>query len=163
MVRTPIDLDHEVLSLIQVSTNDAVYLFDPYNSKHPEIKAIFKAYFGDKAKLVIGHTIEDDVNGIANFFELPRPVCQIIDIRTKYEQFKDTNRQCSLKAISKEILGKEICKKYTMTNWDRRPLNMCQIHYAAMDAYIILRIWDKLSFLIEDKAQNPEKYKKFKE
>jgi hypothetical protein len=32
---------------------------------------------------------------------------------------------------------------------------MCQIHYAAMDAYIILKIWDKLSLLIEEKAKNP--------
>lgn len=56
-----------------------------------------------------------------------------------------------LKSISKEILGKEICKKYTMTNWERRPLNLCQIHYAAMDAYIILKIWDKMEGLIKEK------------
>ena len=49
-----------------------------------------------------------------------------------------------------------------MTNWDRRPLNKCQIHYGAMDAFIIFKIWDKLSELIEDKVKNPEKYKKDK-
>jgi ribonuclease D len=132
-----------------------VYLFDPYNSKHPEIKAFFKAFFSDKEKLIVGHTIEDDIGGIANFFELSRPVCKVIDIRGEYQKFQEINKQISLKAISKEILGKEICKKYTMTNWDRRPLNKCQIHYAAMDAFIIFKIWDKLSLLIEDKVKNP--------
>jgi hypothetical protein len=32
---------------------------------------------------------------------------------------------------------------------------MCQIHYAAMDAYIILKIWDKLSVQIAEKKENP--------
>lgn len=59
-------------------------------------------------------------------------------------------KQCGLKHISKEILGKEICKKYTMTNWQRRPLNACQIHYAAMDAFIVLKIWEKLEILIKE-------------
>lgn len=47
-----------------------------------------------------------------------------------------------------------------MTNWDRRPLNLCQIHYASMDAYVILKIWDKLSLLIEQKSKDPQKFKK---
>ena len=67
----------------------------------------------------------------------------------------EVNKQFGLKNISKEILGKEICKQYTMTNWERRPLNKCQIHYAAMDAFIIFKIWDKLAELIEDKKKNP--------
>lgn len=29
-----------------------------------------------------------------------------------------------------------------------------------MDAFVIFKIWDKLSELIEDKKKNPEKYKK---
>jgi ribonuclease D len=71
----------------------------------------------------------------------------------------DAKKPFGLKSISKEILGKEICKKFTMTNWDRRPLNRCQIHYAAMDAFIIFKIWDKLTELIDDKKKNPQKYK----
>ena len=69
------------MSLIQVSTDSSIYLFDPYNAKHPEIKAFFKAYFSDKKRVVIGHTIEDDVGGIASFFELSKPLCQVIDIK----------------------------------------------------------------------------------
>jgi hypothetical protein len=54
-------LDLDVLSLIQLSTENEVYLFDPYNAKHPEIKEFFKAYLSDKSKMIMGHTIEDDV------------------------------------------------------------------------------------------------------
>lgn len=31
-----------------------------------------------------------------------------------------------------------------MTNWERRPLTLSQIHYAAMDAFILIKIWEKL-------------------
>ncbi len=68
LIRTPIDLDLDVLSLIQVSTHEEIYLFDPYNSKHPEITSFFRAYLGDKNKVVVGHTISDDIGSIAHFF-----------------------------------------------------------------------------------------------
>ena len=32
-----------------------------------------------------------------------------------------------------------------------------------MDAYIIIKIWDKLSSLIDEKKKNPEKFRKSKE
>ena len=64
------------------------------------------------------------------------------------------NRKVGLAAISKVILGKEICKKYCMTNWERRPLDDCQVHYAAMDAYIVLKIWEKMAKLIIENQDN---------
>lgn len=87
LVRTPIDHDLDVLSLIQISTENKIYLIDPYNSKHPEIKLIFKNYFGNPKKLVIGHTIHEDIGGIAHFFELPNPICKVIDVKIEYEKF----------------------------------------------------------------------------
>lgn len=31
-----------------------------------------------------------------------------------------------------------------MTNWERRPLLKNQIHYAALDAVIVIKIWEKM-------------------
>ena len=42
------------------------------------------------------------------------------------------------------MLGKEVCKKQTLTNWNRRPLRANQLHYAAMDAFCVLKIHEKL-------------------
>jgi hypothetical protein len=81
-------------------------LIDPNNSKHPEIKSIFKNFFENPKKLVIGHTIEDDVGGIAHFFGLSDPKCKVIDVKIQFENFAETKKQVSLKAISKQILGK---------------------------------------------------------
>ena len=89
---------------------------------------------------IIGHTVQNDINLLAKFFNIHHVKCKVIDIKDQYEKIRDKkNSKVGLAAISKEILGKEICKKYCMTNWQRRPLNLCQIHYAAMDAYIVLK------------------------
>lgn len=31
-----------------------------------------------------------------------------------------------------------------MTNWARRPLRSNQIHYAAMDAFVVIKIFEKM-------------------
>jgi ribonuclease D len=49
-----------------------------------------------------------------------------------------------LASIAETLLEKGICKEYTLTNWDRRPLLRNQIHYAAMDAFIVLKLWEIL-------------------
>ncbi len=41
------------------------------------------------------------------------------------------------------MLGKELCKAQTLTNWQRRPLRKNQLHYAALDAYVVIKIYDK--------------------
>jgi len=56
-----------------------------------------------------------------------------------------------LSNICFSLLGKRICKKNQLSNWDQRPLNKKQIKYAALDSYILLEIFEKLN--------NDSKYK----
>jgi ribonuclease D len=52
-------------------------------------------------------------------------------------------RFSSLAFITQQMLGKEICKNQTLTNWQRRPIRRNQSHYAAMDAAVVIKIYDK--------------------
>jgi ribonuclease D len=70
-------------------------------------------------------------------------MCQKIDICPIFKKCYPGKR-AGLAYISEVILGKQICKAYTLTNWDRRPLLRNQIHYAALDALIVLKIWEIL-------------------
>ena len=37
-----------------------------------------------------------------------------------------------------------MCKYEQISNWERRPLRKSQMHYAALDAYVLLKIFENL-------------------
>lgn len=68
----------------------------------------------------------------------------MIDLCKIYKAMNPESRYSSLAHICKQVLGKELCKTQTLTNWRRRPLRSNQIHYAGLDAYILIKIYEKL-------------------
>ncbi|KAL8011069.1 putative 3'-5' exonuclease domain, ribonuclease H-like superfamily [Plasmopara halstedii] len=71
--------------------------------------------------------------------------------RPKKRQYKVTEndagvKSCclSLAAIAKFYLGRPLDKRARMSNWERRPLSQAQLHYAALDAHVLLQIYSKM-------------------
>ena len=52
-----------------------------------------------------------------------------------------------------QVLGKPLCKEYTLTDWGRRPLLLNQLHYAAMDAFIVLILFEKMDKKLKEKGE----------
>ena len=44
-----------------------------------------------------------------------------------------------LSLLVNKTLGKRLNKTFQVSDWERRPLNEEQLHYAALDAYCLLR------------------------
>ena len=42
------------------------------------------------------------------------------------------------------LMEKKLCKSEQMSNWEARPLRFSQEHYAAMDAWILVQMMDKM-------------------
>ena len=50
----------------------------------------------------------------------------------------------SLAAVVEHLFGLPLDKTYQTSNWRRRPLSKAQVSYAALDALIVLRVYDEL-------------------
>ena len=151
MARTKLTKSKDLLALIQISTSDKVYLFDPMQTYKPILAEYLGRFFDDPSKKVIGHTIQDDFSLTLKALSYEKkPKCQVIDVRDSFEQLFPKEK-FGLTSISEKVLGKPICKEYTFTNWARRPLLLNQIHYAAMDAFIVLKIHAKLEAMMKEK------------
>lgn len=57
----------------------------------------------------------------------------------------------SLKNLTKEYLNCDLLKTQQLSDWSRRPLSSQQLHYAACDALVLLRLHDAISCEIEEK------------
>ena len=54
-----------------------------------------------------------------------------------------------LSELVRKLFGKPLDKSECLSNWDRRPLREAQLKYAALDAYVLVQIYD----LIDEKCK----------
>ncbi|KAF1774066.1 Ribonuclease H-like domain [Phytophthora cactorum] len=49
-----------------------------------------------------------------------------------------------MEAQAQYILGLPLDKRARMSDWERRPLTQAQLHYAALDAHVLVQIYYKM-------------------
>lgn len=49
-----------------------------------------------------------------------------------------------LAGLCERVLGIHLCKGEQMSNWEKRPLKFSQMHYAALDSYVLIDIYKEL-------------------
>jgi ribonuclease D len=59
----------------------------------------------------------------------------------------------SLAGVVAHLFGIEMDKSYQKSNWKRRPLTRAQLEYAALDAYITLRVYDELKRILTEQGK----------
>lgn len=127
------------LGLLQVADGEAVYLVDPLRI---EDWSPFKNLLADPQRVIVMHSAGEDLTVFQTTFDdLPRTLFDT-QIAAAY---LDKGFSLSYQALVKEIMGAEIPKDETRSDWLQRPLSESQERYAALDVEYLLEIRERLT------------------
>lgn len=126
------------LCLVQIATNEGIYLFDP--ERGDDLTPIAEAV-GDPEVEVVLHAGRQDLEiFFERFSVLPR---NIFDVQLA-AGFAGYGGSLPYGRLVQAITGVELTKGESYTDWCKRPLTDAQIRYAADDVRYLLQIADTL-------------------
>jgi ribonuclease D len=67
-----------------------------------------------------------------------------VDITQIFKTLNPNEKFSSLSFLCLKFLNRRLSKYEQRSNWNRRPLRKAQIHYAALDAFACVLIYEKL-------------------
>ena len=118
--------------------NSCLVLHVYYMDKLPKS---LKLVLRDKGILKVGSDIQQDGSKLKR--DLGLVLEGSADIQLMAKKFDPSMRKTGLKALAQTFLGIELDKTIARSNWEKYPLTFKQIKYAALDAWIGLKIFQK--------------------
>jgi ribonuclease D len=127
------NLEKPLLCLVQIATQDGAFIVDPMAVdisplgrvfEHSQIKKVFHSAFQDVEILSL-HGINT-----VNFYDTQL-----------YEAILSTNDSISYQAIVFRYLNEKIEKKYSLSNWRKRPLSEKQLTYSINDVLYLRDVY----------------------
>lgn len=125
------------VALLQLATESDAYVIRLNRVQNFEI---FKTIFENEQVLKVGAAIHDDLKNLQKRFKFtPKNFIELQSLAKAkgLENF-------GLKGMTEEVLNATITKGPKTTNWEAHELTDRQILYAATDAWIGLKIYNKL-------------------
>jgi ribonuclease D len=130
---------HPHLCLIQVATEDALYLIDPQTAG--PLDAFWQAVVDPRHEVIV-HAGREEVRMC--YLACGRLPAAVIDLQLA-AGLAGLSYPLGHGSLVKEVLGISLSKAETLTEWGNRPLTPSQIQYAFDDVRYLLPIWKKLS------------------
>lgn len=148
-----------VTSILQVATEDEIFIFDFYGfkkfikanySKNTQEEQFLKFYTGISNVLTSDEIIKvsfdfnNDKINLSNLHQIfDNDYLKMLDFVYYRSAILGQNKG-GLKDLVLRIFNKSLCKSMVLSNWKQRPLSDQQIKYAALDAFIVLHIYHKI-------------------
>lgn len=125
------------VALLQLSTDDDAFLFRLHKTGFP---APLKRFLEDRSIVKVGLSTSDDFHQLARVSDVHPE--GFVELQQMVRRFEITDM--SLQKIYAILFARKISKGQQLTNWEAPQLSEAQQHYAAIDAWACLRIYQLL-------------------
>lgn len=126
------------LCLIQIATDDIIACVDPIALK--DLTPLM-AIINDKNKLKVLHSARQDYE---IFYDLNKELPQPLFDSQLAASLLGYGEQVGYGPLVNKILGVQLDKAHTRTDWSKRPLSQAQIRYASDDVYYLRKLYPLL-------------------
>ena len=153
-------------AVLQLAVDNSCLVLHVYHMDR--LPKSLKLVLRDKDILNVGSDIKRDGSKLKR--DLGLVLEGLADIQLMAKEIDPSMRKTGLKALAQTFLGIELDKTRAMSNWEKYPLTFTQIEYAALDAWIGLKIFQKMkrhqlwqeNALSEGECIKPEHYEEIK-
>ncbi len=136
------------LCLLQIASEELVACVDPLAL--PTLEPLLEIIF-DPRVLKIMHAGRQDLEILFDLRgKLSRPVFDTQIAAT----LLGLGDQVSYQTLVRDVLGVELEKTHTRTNWQQRPLDSGQLRYAQDDVRYLHEVWHRQTRQLEDKGRH---------
>lgn len=145
------------MAVRNTSGDERVYIFDlikllPRYSN--ELNSVLQPCMADRGVIKLGQELCTDMTDLGNSYpHMPcfRNVQSILEVNALAKILQpQTKHAIGLKKLTQSYLNYNLVKSQQMSNWAKRPLKSSQIHYAACDALVLIRLYDAMSMEVAD-------------
>ena len=137
-----------ILALIQISDGSQCFIYDPL---HLDLKPLYDFLLASQ-QIKLFHSASQDLEIFHDL--LPQPMPKVFDTQVA-AQLLGYPTQISLKNLVADILGKNLLKEETVSDWTRRPLSESQLTYAFEDVIHLPDLFLHLSTLLQRQDKFP--------
>ncbi|CAK9011335.1 Exonuclease mut-7 homolog (Exonuclease 3'-5' domain-containing protein 3), partial [Durusdinium trenchii] len=138
-------------ALLQVSTKTTAFLIDLLAVSREQLRDFLVPLMAERAITKLGFGASEvrelkklGAKNVESFHDMQQVGAQHRLKKSLNGSLSEMFHGLSLSTLSKEILGKPLNKEMRASNFARRPLQQWQRCYAALDAWILVKIWDRL-------------------
>lgn len=134
-------------SLFQLATRDKqIFLFDLLKLENEQIWPFFKTIFEKDDCLKIGQEFQSDLDSFRREKNGEKIISSnLINLQNLFKKKFVSEKKSSLIFMVEKLYNKILSKFENVGNWEKRPMKKYLIHYAALDCYLMLDIYDILN------------------